>query len=464
MPDSFNFNGTDVAQRWTKWRKTFETYFTAAELSSKPAKVQIAILLHAAGEEAQEIHSQFTFADTENAEDTKTVLDKFHSYCNPRQHSVYERYRFWMKEHIESEPIDKWVKDLKTLSTNCEFKDENDQLRDKIVFSYKDNKVKERMLRDQNLDLAKTLEICRAAESTKVQIKSMCNARESEVDIQELRHSRENSQERNNHRERNDTEGQFRCYNCTGFGHLSRDCPNGDSYPRGRSSSRRGRRNNRNNSRGGRGRSASFHRGRHNDRNNRSFHDMEEEPDPLAEFQTLSLSAVSVSSVNATKTVTKRYVPFEFYNNRAKFVDKADLKVDSGSEGNLMPIKTYCKLYPNRIGKDGRPLPEFVEENNATLTAYGGNVIGHLGKVTLPCSFKGHKFMADFYLSDADGPMLLGLPLGEELGIIKINVNSVENQHEEVPKVNNNKVSIIKPVVSVVTKASYVSRDIPFED
>ena len=69
MPDNFNFNGTDVAQRWTKWRKTFETYFTAAEQSSKPAKVQIAILLHAAGEEAQEIHSQFTFADTENAED-----------------------------------------------------------------------------------------------------------------------------------------------------------------------------------------------------------------------------------------------------------------------------------------------------------------------------------------------------------------------------------------------------------
>ena len=119
MPDNFNFNGTDVAQRWTKWRKTFETYFTAAEQSSKPAKVQIAILLHAAGEEAQEIHSQFTFADTENAEDVKTVLDKFQSYCNPRQHSVFERYRFWMKEHIESEPIDRWVKDLKT-STNCE--------------------------------------------------------------------------------------------------------------------------------------------------------------------------------------------------------------------------------------------------------------------------------------------------------------------------------------------------------
>ena len=69
VPDAFNFNGQDVAQRWAKWRKTFETYLTAAEVDKKPPKVQIAILLHAAGEEAQEIHSQFTYAADEDKED-----------------------------------------------------------------------------------------------------------------------------------------------------------------------------------------------------------------------------------------------------------------------------------------------------------------------------------------------------------------------------------------------------------
>ena len=166
-PDAFNFIGTDVAQRWAKWRKTFETYFTAAEVEKKPAKVQIAILLHTAGAEAQEIHSQFTFSDDENKDDVKTVLDKFNSYCNPQKNTVFERYRFWTKEHIEGEPIDKWVKDVKTISANCEFKDEDDQIRDKIVFAYKDNKVKERMLRESSkLTLVKALKICHAAEST----------------------------------------------------------------------------------------------------------------------------------------------------------------------------------------------------------------------------------------------------------------------------------------------------------
>ncbi len=167
MPEPFNFDGSDAAQRWAKWRKTFETYFIAAEVSKKSPTVQIAILLHTAGEEAQEIHSQFTFAEGENKEDHKTVLDKFDNYCNPRKNTVFERYKFWSRAHQEDEPVDKWVKDLRTISTNCEFKDEDDQIRDRIVFGYTDNKVKERMLRESKLDLAKALEICRAAESTK---------------------------------------------------------------------------------------------------------------------------------------------------------------------------------------------------------------------------------------------------------------------------------------------------------
>ena len=467
MPESFNFNGSDVAQRWAKWRKTFETYFIAAEISKKPAPVQIAILLHAAGEEAQEIHGQFIFTESEDKEDTKTVLDKFGSYCNPRKNIVFERYRFMTKEHSESEPIDKWVKDLRTISKNCEFKDEEDQIRDKIVFTYKDSKVRERMLRETNLDLPKALEICRAAESTKDQIKSMCNDKDPEMAVQEMRYSRDSSRE--NNRERSDTErrntDEFTCYNCSGFGHLSRDCPSGDSYPRGRSNSRRGRRSGRSSSRGGRGRSASVPRGRYNDRNNRSRsahdHVEEEAADPLEEFQTLSLSAISVDSVNKEKTTTKRYVSFKFYDDKAKYVNDADLKVDSGSEGNVMPLQVYGALYPERIGRDGKPLPRYLEESGALLKAYGGSIIRHLGKLKLPCSFNDFKFMAEFYLSEADGPMLLGLPLGERLEIIIINVNSTDKQQSEVNEVKNNKVSVIKPIISNTTRAPYVSKDTP---
>ena len=186
---------------------------------------------------------------------------------------------------------------------------------------------------------------------------------------------------------------------------------------------------------------------------------MEESHNPLAEFQTLSLSTVSVNTVNKKKTATKRYVSFQFYDKQARFVKNADLKVDSGSEGNLMPTTTYGELFPDRTDADGKPLPEFVKRSDATLTAYGGSVIGHLGKVTLPCSYNRRKFMAEFYLSDADGPMLLGLPFGEELGIIKINVNSVVRKEGEG---ESNQVSVIKQTFP--SNISYASSSTHLEE
>ena len=366
------------------------------------------------------------------------MLDKFTSYCNPQKNIVFERYRFWSKEHTEGEPIDKWVKDVKTIAVNCEFRDEDEQIRDKIVFAYKDVKVKERMLRESSkLTLAKALEICRAAESTRDQMKSMSNVSKAEdITVQELRH-RSGPEQSSGRGRSNTTDGQFRCFNCRETGHFSRDCPKGDSsgYPRGRSSSRRGRSGSRSNSRGGRGRSGS---GQRNYDNNRTFHDIDQSPlvrdDPLAEFQSLSLSAVSVSAVSEQKSVTKRFVSFAFYNNKAEYVKNAELKVDSGSEGNLMPLKLFRDLYPDRTNPDGLPRQEDVQKTNAKLTAYGGSNIQHLGEVKIPCSYNGMKFMASFYLSDAEGPMLLGLPLGEKLGIITIHtVDSINKQPNNIP-------------------------------
>jgi len=174
-PDNFGFDGPNVAQRWKRWQKQFEYYFDACELTKKSAETQVAILLHTAGAEAQEIHEQFTFATDGDKKDYKKILKKFEDYCHPRKNTVYERYCFWSRDQIEDEPIDKWVKDLRTMTKNCEFENQEDNLiRDKIVFGVRDSRVKERMLRETDLTLEKAVEICRAAESTKSQMREMC--------------------------------------------------------------------------------------------------------------------------------------------------------------------------------------------------------------------------------------------------------------------------------------------------
>ena len=44
-------------EAWHRWEQTFKTYFLVCEIGKKDPDVQVAILLHAAGPEAQEIHS-----------------------------------------------------------------------------------------------------------------------------------------------------------------------------------------------------------------------------------------------------------------------------------------------------------------------------------------------------------------------------------------------------------------------
>ncbi|KAL1268589.1 hypothetical protein QQF64_033952 [Cirrhinus molitorella] len=66
----------------------------------------------------------------------------------------------------DSITIDKYVTELKQKSKDCEFgSTESDMIRDKIAFSISDQRLKERLLRETNLTLEKTVDICRAAEA-----------------------------------------------------------------------------------------------------------------------------------------------------------------------------------------------------------------------------------------------------------------------------------------------------------
>lgn len=164
------------AEDWRRWEREFNFYFAAAEIKKKPKATQVAILLHVAGPDAQEIHSTFVFAVGESADDYETVLRKFKEHYEPRKNVVFARYTFWQRNQRPTEPVEKWITDLKTKAADCEFGDQKESIiRDKIVFGILDNRVKERMLREADLTLAKAEEFVRAADISKAQIAAMEN-------------------------------------------------------------------------------------------------------------------------------------------------------------------------------------------------------------------------------------------------------------------------------------------------
>ena len=99
-PSAIEFHSGNVADRWQKWKRQFEIYFDACELGEISKPTQVAILLHAAGPEAQEIHRAFAWGDGEDKKNLKHVVKKFTDHCEPRKNVVFERYEIlgWRSE------------------------------------------------------------------------------------------------------------------------------------------------------------------------------------------------------------------------------------------------------------------------------------------------------------------------------------------------------------------------------
>ena len=167
-PAPLAIHDQNAADKWNKFRLAWTNYALAAELGKKSEAVQVATLLTVIGEEARDVYSTFTgWADEADANKIAPVLQKFAEYCQSRKNVPFERYRFNRRTQEAGESYDQYKTVLRKLAASCDFDTitPDEMLRDHLVFGIRDSKVRERLLRESNLSLTKTDEICRASES-----------------------------------------------------------------------------------------------------------------------------------------------------------------------------------------------------------------------------------------------------------------------------------------------------------
>ena len=183
-PPPLELREGNVAENFKAWERQMKIFLLASGGSTLPAQQQTAILLHCAGAAAMDVYEHFTFADPADKEIPTKVMEKFKEYCSPRETEVLHAFRFW--HHPYSAPFEVFVTELRTKAEACNFKSEAERMvRDKIVFSV-DPHLQERLLRESSLTLDRTIDICRAYEASKKQMKEISKASSVVQEQQEL--------------------------------------------------------------------------------------------------------------------------------------------------------------------------------------------------------------------------------------------------------------------------------------
>ena len=208
-PTALRMDSSNLEEEWRFWEQKFDLFITASGASDKPEATRVAMFLHALGDAALKVYNAFELSDDER-KDLSVIKRKFRDYCTPRKNVVYDRFQFGKLTQAVGETVDAFVTTLRLRAKTCEFGDQEESLiRDRVVIGCADHRVQERLLREPDLTLQKALQLCRAAEVTKEQIKSLRGATplQPSVDVVKSR-----------------GEHKLQCKNC-GMQHAPKSCP-----------------------------------------------------------------------------------------------------------------------------------------------------------------------------------------------------------------------------------------------
>ena len=390
-PGELSFEG-NVSDNWRKWRRALENYLLASDLVLKPQESgqepppenaginrrQVAILLNQAGEEATEIYGQFDFPAGKSKDVMADVLEQFEAYCNPRRNVLYEWFVFWSLSQSDGEPIDTFVKRLKTQATKCDFGELRDRmLLCRIVFGLTDGKLKERLLRDKNVKLESALDDIRAAEITKQQMSRMAAGDTTMKTVNEINDAAVSTVQSQSGATQNKTRSNTRkdnidCKFC-GYTHAKGRCP-------------------------------AYGETCHNCGKKNHFEKVCKGK-ALAEKQMNSLFIGAVGALSNESKLKSWILPMKV-SDKGKAND-IQFKIDTGAETNCINLRTVQSL-----GATLKP-------TSVCLYGYNKTKIKNVGAVQLTVNHKEHSQSVHFEVVDEDLPPILGLEAAESFGLIR---------------------------------------------
>ena len=456
MCASMEWNCPDKATAFAKFKLKCERLFNSYYKGCDEKEKVIYVLLWL-GDEGDQIFQLFSWTNAAtDPHNLGKVFEKFEKYFMPvTTHRLY-RYQL-MNLKQGSQPVDAFVTDMKTLAQKCKFKDNeamNDRVLDQLIWGCSSHEAQKQLIGwDEKLKIDEAVSIIRTHEATKAQMQSLNNIAPAAVNaINQSRRGRDSYQTRGNaQRGQSNTRHKNECFHCGKSGYGVNECyyKNRDQSTRRDASSEnnapwRGE----NQSRGQRGRRGRGRRGRGRSRSrNRNFHMTEQNAGKHIKLDTIQINKINSDNDKRSQV----FAPITIWKHSQKKSYEVKCKVDTGAEGNILPISYFRKLYPEKLDATGNPKPNAIQPNEVILSAYGGGAITNLGQIDIPCSYNDTKFTGKFFVTDAAGPIILGLNTSRALKLITLHC-SAEKVESPVTESHSTQRGINEPSASLTTK------------
>ena len=443
MP-KLDWGQADLSNAFKLFRQRCELYFTIKDIKDDLA---VSHILLAVGEEGLKRYNTWDLKDDEKKK-PEVIWEKFQSQIDPAENFRICRLKLYHLRQNQGESIDDFVTRAKALAQKCDFSGNelNDRLIEIVIASTPIPEFQKELLgKPKDYTLDETLKLGRSYEATISHMNELHRMEDNTVSSTGISAVKYDNGKKTcpycglshyPNRQKCPAFGTT-CKACGKRNHWASVCKSKDTNPQNR-----GRQHYGNNSKG---RYRSKSRKRYDDKRTNTKVNVVQQQDTHyqsdSDFETIMFSELKSDSER-----DEAFATLDIQLPSRSHIDNLKLKVDTGAQGNTLPIRIYRRMYPKLLDAEGNPSPTALQSNRkAKLTAYNGTEIRCYGCTTIPCRYQGNQWTdTEFFVVDVDGPAIVGLPSCQKLKLVTLNcvvntshTTSVPPGTTDLPPINN---------------------------
>lgn len=167
-----DWSSGNLPAAWRSFQQHCEFTF-GGPLKCKSEEQRCNYLMIWVGEKGRDVYNTWNLS-SEDAKKLSTYYQKFEEYVKPKSNNIFARYKFHNIVQQQKEPFEQFLTKLKIEVKDCEYKDPDEMVRDRVVIGCFSQKAREKLIQEgSELTLEKAVDIARTQEMSTTQLRSM---------------------------------------------------------------------------------------------------------------------------------------------------------------------------------------------------------------------------------------------------------------------------------------------------